>query len=171
MTTQFSTFYNAILRKYTILVVIFSLFLGISNIPAQTFTNVVNKVVNNQVTLTYSYHSDLPIHNPLEFFMTISHGYADKVSGVLSHNSVEYNLFSNIPSTNPLTIENINLFSELPQDGKWQFHLNTDSTLTIHSWGIVEQVPEPGFSTLGFLGGILIIMSTFRKRYVTTKGY
>ena len=167
-----STIYKASVKKYTILVVIFSLFLGISNLLAQTFTSVVNQRVNNHATFNYTYNGNgAVITNPLVFFMTLSYGTPTSINGDLIHAGDEFPLFSDNKSPNFLITTPFNFFDGKLEGGKWQFHLNTESPITIYNWGIIEQVPEPSTISMICIGGVMFYLITLLKNDETTKSY
>lgn len=130
---------------------------------AQTFTNIVNKRINSHISSKYEFDSRLTITNPLVFFINTTDGTAEKTSATLFHGGVEYKLFSATPSSSTLFIGPFNIFDGESEGGNWELYFSTSSPLTIRSWGIVEQMPEPSALSMFLVGSVFAILFARKK--------
>jgi PEP-CTERM putative exosortase interaction domain len=133
---------------------------------AQSFTNTVNKKVDDQHIFNFELGNNSNhevVDKPLAFFMTLSTYSASNpqtISGELKHNGVIYYLFSDFhPTENPTVIAPIDSYFGEKANGNWQFKLYTQTPLTIENWGLIPIAPEPSIIALLGIGGLILMIN------------
>jgi hypothetical protein len=153
----------------TIKNIILVLLLGVTCLSAQSFTNVVNDKVIHSESFKYvngNASDHLDINTPLFFFVTFDDGVGSKISGNLKHQGDTKILFSGVSSTTPLIVGSFDSFRGDKQSGEWSFYLETSSPITVHSWGIVSQIPEPNTCILLIVGILIITTFAFKRNKI-----